>query len=487
MFLLVATFADARPYTLLWDANADDVTEGYIVFYGTASNTYQPVEGIDVGNVTDFQLDLTPGQTYYFRVQAYDATHQVGPASDELVFAVPPPSSVQLSSVSVAGGSTVTATVSNGPGNRFDWVGFYPLANSHGGFLPPFKYLNNLETPPASGMTGGAVQFTVPTQPGQYNVRFFSDGSYTLLATSATITVLNAASITASTNGAAPGATVTGSVQNGPAGRFDWVGLHPVANSHSGYTDWKYLNGTQTPPATGSAAADVAFTMPTTPGQYNLRFFENGSYTLLSTSATINVASVVPSTTTIAGGGTVTAAIAFGPGSRFDWVGLYPIANSPSGYIAFKYLNGTQTPPGAGLTSANVNFVMPAQPGQYNIRFFANDTYVPLGASATITVVSAASLTPDVTTVAPGGNVTVTLANGPGNRFDWIGLYSNGGGGSGYIDWKYLNGTQVAPATGVSSGDITFTMPSTPGTYTLKLYSNGTYTQLASSGQITVQ
>jgi hypothetical protein len=33
------------------------------------------------------------------------------------------------------------------------------------------------------------VQFTAPTTPGTYNVRLFSNGTYTRLATSATITV----------------------------------------------------------------------------------------------------------------------------------------------------------------------------------------------------------------------------------------------------------------------------------------------------------
>ena len=53
---------------------------------------------------------------------------------------------------------------------------------------------------------------------------------------------------------------------------------------------WKYLNGTQTAPAEGLSGAPLTFTMPATPGTYELRFFLNGSYTVLATSATITVA-----------------------------------------------------------------------------------------------------------------------------------------------------------------------------------------------------
>jgi hypothetical protein len=81
--------AEARPYTLEWDANTDNVTTGYRVYYGTAPGTYHPAEGIDVANATEFQLDLLPGITYYFVVRAYNANDELGPPSAELSFFVP--------------------------------------------------------------------------------------------------------------------------------------------------------------------------------------------------------------------------------------------------------------------------------------------------------------------------------------------------------------------------------------------------------------
>ena len=59
-------------------------------------------------------------------------------------------------------------------------------------------------------------------------------------------------------------------------------------------------------------------------------------------------------------------------------------ADSP--YVDWKYLNGTRTSPGTGVTGAAVTFTMPAAPGTYNVRFFLNDSWTKLATSATITV-----------------------------------------------------------------------------------------------------
>ena len=66
-----------------------------------------------------------------------------------------------------------------------------------------------------------------------------------------------------------------------------WVGLYATGAADSTYVDWKYLNGTHTRPASGVTGAAVAFTMPATPGTYNVRFFLNDSWTKLATSTTI--------------------------------------------------------------------------------------------------------------------------------------------------------------------------------------------------------
>ena len=88
--------------------------------------------------------------------------------------------------------------------------------------------------------------------------------------------------------------------------------------------------------------------------------------------------------------------------------------------------------------------------------------------------------------MAPGATVTATIANGPGNSPDWVGLFATGAPPARYLDWQYLNGTLTAPVPGLTGGTLTFTLPLTPGTYHVRFFLNNTYTVLATSATITV-
>ena len=187
-----------------------------------------------------------------------------------------------------------------------------------------------------------------------------------------------------------PGATVQVQVANGPGNPRDWVAFHASAAADTSYLDWKYLNGTRTAPATGLTSATLSFTMPTTPGTYNFRFFQNNTYTKLATSATVTVTSSTPtvtvSTTTATPGQTIQVTVSNGPGNARDWVGLHATSAADTVYLDWKYLNGTRTPPAAGLTSATIAFTMPSTPGTYNFRLFQNGAYTKLATSPTVTV-----------------------------------------------------------------------------------------------------
>jgi hypothetical protein len=75
--------------------------------------------------------------------------------------------------------------------------------------------------------------------------------------------------------------------------------------------------------------------------------------------------------------------------------------------------------------------------------------------------------------------VPATVAGGPANTTDWVALFA--ADGVTRLDWKYLNNSQTAPATGLSAATVPFTLPATPGVYTLRLYAKNTQTVLASA------
>jgi hypothetical protein len=113
--------------------------------------------------------------------------------------------------------------------------------------------------------------------------------------------------------------------------------------------------------------------MPTTPGTYEFRFFQNClNARKLATSPTVTAQGGGVSLTvngssagiTVAGGATVTVGVQNGPGTLYDCVGLYPTSaglNDPS--VSLALVNGS---------AATLPFVMPTTPGTYEFRFFQN-------------------------------------------------------------------------------------------------------------------
>ncbi|HEY6213806.1 MAG TPA: hypothetical protein VIW45_16045, partial [Vicinamibacterales bacterium] len=86
-------------------------------------------------------------------------------------------------------------------------------------------------------------------------------------------------------------------------------------------------------------------------------------------------------------GAPISAAITNGSANATDWVGLFDINAAPGSFLAWAYLNGSQTPPTAGLSSATVAFAAPSTPGQYNVRLFSGgNSTTPVAMSNTVQV-----------------------------------------------------------------------------------------------------
>src|SRR5438270_4990192 len=117
---------------------------------------------------------------------------------------------------------TVTVTIANGPGNTTDWVALYPIGANAGAYLD-WQFLNGQRTAPATGLTAATLTFTMPAAPGTYEFRFFPNNTFTLLATTAPVTVTSSPTITVTPNPTTPGSTGTTGVTNSPGGTNDWL------------------------------------------------------------------------------------------------------------------------------------------------------------------------------------------------------------------------------------------------------------------------
>jgi len=375
---------------------------------------------------------------------------------------------ITLDAATAPAGGPVTVTVAGGPGNAGDWVGLYAAD----GNATQWQYLDGSQTLPASGATGATLTFMLPTAPGTYHACFF-DASYRLIATSGSIVTMRS-TVTLGASTGNPGVQVTAIVSNAPGWPGDWAGLYD-ADGHN--IEWQFLDGSHTLPASSIRDTTLTFTTPLTPGVYHVQLF-NAAYLEVAASGTITTEnpSIMLGATTGTAGGTVTATIAHAPGLPGDFAGLY---DATGRNIQWQYLNGTQTPPSNGRTTATLTFRLPGTPGSYDARLFKGD-YTQVATSAPITTV-APSVAPTASIGVAGGPVSAVVTNGPGGRADWLGLYSSTGQNFG---WNYLNGSHDTPEAGLTRATVTFMLPVTPGVFTVRL-SNGDYVPLAESATIT--
>ena len=82
-------------------------------------------------------------------------------------------------------------------------------------------------------------------------------------------------------------------------------------------------------------------------------------------------------------------------------------------------------------------------------------------------------------TVAAGGQVTVTLTNGPGGSLDWLALADTSAPNTSFPQWTYVGG-------GVRTRTWTVTAPPTSGTYEFRLFLNNGFVRAATSPAVTV-
>jgi len=124
-------------------------------------------------------------------------------------------------------------------------------------------------------------------------------------------------------------------------------------------------------------------------------------------------------------------------------------------------------------------------PGHYQVRLFSNNSYTKVATSNTITVAGTViALTPDPGVA--GAPLSAAIYSGPANAMDWVGLFAEGAPDSTYLDWCYLNSTKTVPTGGFMNVTVTCFTPPVPGRYQIRLFSNNTFTKVATSNTITV-
>ena len=327
-------------------------------------------------------VNAPAGSTYELRLFSANGYTRLATSSPFTVTAPTPPSLTATPST-IARGGIVTSAWSDIPVPRlYDWVGLYVSSAAGDGAYLTFAYAN--------GSSPASNSLTIPMTAAAgttYELRYFSNGGYTRLATSSPFTVTAPAAPTLAvgpTTIARGGIITIGWTAIPSPTSTDWVGVYASnAVGDSGYASYTYTHG--------AAAGSVNYTIPVTTiagTTYELRLFSNGGFVRLATSTTFTVTAppfptLTVSPTPIAAGAAVTVSWTGIPSpSATDWIALY----DNTGAFDYQFVKYVYT---GGAASGSVPFTIPAAsaPGNfYSFRMFSNNGTTMLAGSAYFTV-----------------------------------------------------------------------------------------------------
>lgn len=377
------------------------------------------------------------------------------------------------SPTSLAPNGTVTAAWSGivNPTGR-DWIGLYPAGAGDGSYQR-WAYVNCSQTA-GSAAAVGSCPFVAPSTGGNYEFRLFANDSYSRLATSnpfvVTVSTLPVVSIAVTDGSATEGsATDTGTltVSRTGATAAPLAVNYTVTGTASNGVDYQNLSGTVTIPVGAGSAPIVVATIDDGAVEgseivivtlsanvaYSIGTPASGTVTIIDNDAAAGPA-LTATPTNVSPGGLVTAAwsgIAAPTGA--DWLALYSVGAGDGSYVAWRYVNCTQSA-GAAAASGSCGWAAPTTSGNYHFRLFANNSYTRLAVSNNFTVGSQAGLTVASTNIPPA---TVNQA---------YGFTLTASNGSPPYSWSLSSGA-LPPGLTLSSAGVISGTPLAPGMSTI--------------------
>lgn len=392
-----------------------------------------------------------------------------------------------LNTTSVPAGGTLTASWTGfSAATSTDWMALFAAGAPNTAYLD-WMYTSCTKSA-GSAKTSGSCAFPVPSTlgAGNYEIRLLSKGTFTSVA--ASTFSLAAPAVTASPSAVQAGNAVTiGWSGIGGANAADWIGLYVAGSDQTDFKDWMYVSCSKT---AGSArtSGSCSMTVPSGAGAgtYEARLFSNGTYSVFGISNAFAVTAKVNQKPSVAAGAdqsiTLPAKATVTAAATDD--GL------PNNSLSYQWsvVSGSGvTFTNAAAASTQVSF---GAAGSYTLRLTVSDGALNASDDVVVNVAAPAvpTLTVTPTKTTAGATVTATWSNIPSAfMYDWMALYTPGTDNTEYIDWIYVSCSKAA-GTARASGSCQFPMPASiaPGTYEIRIFSNGTYGVIATSNPITV-
>jgi inosine-uridine nucleoside N-ribohydrolase len=300
--------------------------------------------------------------------------------------------------------------------------------------------------------------------------------------------------LTASPTSVLPGGVETVSWQGVVAPTSsDWIGLYRSGAGDGSITRWIYTATCTQSTGTAKAAGSCSLNMPSTPGTYEFRLFKQNGYTRLATSAPVTLGNTPAPDGAAPQISSVNAGSISSTGATISWSTDEGATTQVEYGTTLPYSNTTTLD--SSLVTTHSQALSGLAPGtSYHYRVKSTDAAGNTTSSVDATFATTAStpgsiqLTASPAGVTPGGSVTATWSGvSSPTRWDWIGVYKSGASDAAIIRWMFDSScTQSVGSTAKSSGSCSITMPSTAGTYELRLFGNNGFTKLATSNTVTV-
>jgi len=268
---------------------------------------------------------------------------------------------------------------------------------------------------------------------------------------------------------------------NGQSTARDWIGLFESDKPNRQYVTYQW-------PGKNLSKGNLTFISPPQYGEYEFRYFPNGSYQHIAMSnrfkvgPQINISAevvkeIVKSSTGASqthvelvvkwkqvSGNSIT--------SNFSraWIGLFEKSQINNKlFLSWEYAS-------KGGSSNEIRFKAPLKSKEYEFRFFTN-SYIDVAKSNSVLIEGQDSITASY----ENGNVVVKLhivLDDPSFDNTWLGVYfTHEGNNHQWRRYKYLT---------TRADTVTFKAPTTPGDYEVRMFANKTYDMLLKSNKFII-
>nr|WP_281378280.1 VWA domain-containing protein [Yoonia ponticola] len=395
------------------NADRDFISVGAVVQNGTPYINYTYTV-----NTTEDGLQMPPvAGTYLLRYISDD--NQTELAAREIT--VTPLKVALIAPEAATAGETITIGW-DGPDYLRDYISVGPADGT---------YINYTYT-----KDGNPLTLVMPSEPGDYEVRYVLDQAQTVVARSQ-ITVGDVGASLTAPDTAMAGETVSVG-WTGPAYDRDYISVAQPDVAGGQYENYTYVN----------EGTPLDLVMPSEAGTYEIRYIvAQGNVVLSRQTLTVNeVAANLTAPATAPMGASVTVAWT-GPNYDLDYISVASVGDGGG-----QYVNYTYTKDGAPL-----QLIMPATAGEFEIRYIqAQDSVILYSQPVTVSQVKAQLVAEQVVPVTQGE--IIVGWEGPDYSRDYIGIAN--AGADGYLSYAYTS----------SGNPVSISLPDAAGDYEIRYF-----------------